>query len=337
MIQVNENQQQNLANKCPSASIVLLTFNQEMFVKDALQSLLNQDYENIELVISDDCSTDGTWNQIQKVLENYLGPIKVKASRNQVNTGIVENFTSAFNRTSGDLIFIAAGDDISMPSRCSRSIDFWLKCDKTYDLVAADAVDISYSGDYLQIKESGRLEEWTLEKWFQCRPYFFGASFMCTRKLLNLAPLNNQLPYEDQCLVFRSLLLGGGVRLPEPLIYHRRGGMTQPLGFKFGHRKLQISSDAVREIYEMQQFLNDARIVNMYVEVDSLIRHRMAFCKAIVDLFQGPISVKTVQTFCKNKSISSKLKYRYLRYYFFYPILAVAHSIRDALRIVKRT
>jgi len=76
----------------PSASFVLLTFNQERFVQDALQSLLNQDCEDIEIVISDGCSTDGTWEQIQTTLEGYEGLKKIIAIRNQANLGILDNY-----------------------------------------------------------------------------------------------------------------------------------------------------------------------------------------------------------------------------------------------------
>ena len=241
MTQTEERQQQQDQKKWPSASIVLLTFNQERFVQDALQSLLNQDCEDIEIVISDDCSTDGTWEQIQTTLEGYEGPKKIIAIRNQANLGILDNYALAFKKTSGDLIFMAAGDDISLPNRCSQSIQFWRNCEKEYDLVAADAIDMSYAGEHLKIKETDPLEEWTVERWFVGRPFFFGASFMVTRKLLNLTSLNNQLPYEDHCLVFRSLLLGGAIRLPEPLVCHRRGGMTQSNRLEFDHRRLLLT------------------------------------------------------------------------------------------------
>ena len=128
---------------------MLLTYNQEQFVQDALQSLLNQDYEDMEIVISDDCSIDGTWEQIQTTLEGYKGPKKVIAIRNPANLGIVDNYAAAFKKTSGDLIFMAAGDDISLPNRCSRSIQFWLNSNKDYDLVAGDAIDMSYACEHL--------------------------------------------------------------------------------------------------------------------------------------------------------------------------------------------
>jgi glycosyltransferase involved in cell wall biosynthesis len=321
----------------PLASIVLLTFNQEHFVEDALRSLLNQDYENLEIVISDDCSRDGTWNQIQKILNSYTGTKKIITNQNPINLGIVRNYEAAFRKTSGELIFMAAGDDISLPNRCSRSIEFWLSCHKDYDLVAADAIDMSYAGEHLRIKENDPLEDWTAQKWFERRPYFFGASQMVTRRLLNLAPLHHNLPYEDQCLVFRSLLMAGAIRLPEALVCHRRGGLTQSVGFKiqFGQGRSQISKDMLGELAELDQFLSDATALNKCSEVEGAVRQRMIYCQIIIELFKAPISIQAAKKFWQSPHISVNLKLRYLRYYFFYPILAIAHYLRDIFRMVR--
>lgn len=319
----------------PLASVVLLTFNQERFVDDALLSLVNQDYENLEIVISDDCSTDGTWRQIKKTLKGYTGPKKIIMNRNSVNLGIVRNYEAAFQKTTGDLIFMAAGDDISLPNRCSRSIEFWLSCDQKYDLVAADAIDMSYVGAYLQIKVNDPLEDWTIQRWFERRPFFFGASHMVTRRLLSLAPLNYKLPYEDQCLVFRSLLMGGAIRLPEPLVNHRRGGMTQSYKLKFGRGKSQISKDMIGELLELDQFLSDVMALNKHTEIENVIKRKIMYCQTIFDLFQSPFSIKAVKRFWKSPFISINLKLRYLRYYFFYPVLAIAHFVRDIFRIIR--
>lgn len=321
--------------KKPLASIVLLTFNQEHFVEDALRSLLNQDYENLEIVISDDCSRDGTWNQIQKILKGYAGTKKIITNQNPINLGIVRNYETAFQKTTGDLIFMAAGDDISLPNRCSRSIEFWLSCDKDYDLVAADAIDMSYEGEHLRIKENDHLEDWTVQRWFVRRPYFFGASQMVTRRLLSLAPLHHNLPYEDQCLVFRSLLMAGSIRLPEALVCHRRGGMTQSFKLKFGQGRAQICKDMIGEQLELDQFLSDATALNRRSEVEGVIQQKTIYCQKIIDLFKDPISIHAAQKFWQTPFISVNVKLRYLRYYFFYPILAIVHYLRDIFRMVR--
>lgn len=320
----------------PSSTVTLLTFNQEGFVEDAFRSLLNQDLDNIEIVVSDDCSSDGTWEKIQEVERAYQGPKKIILSRNSSNIGIVDNFAAAVQKSTSELIFMAAGDDVSLPDRCSKSIQFWLDTDKKYDLVAADAFDMAYDGKILGPKINDNLENWTITKWFQERPFFFGASHMVTKRLLDLAPLSNRLPYEDQCLVFRAILMGGAVRLPASLVCHRRGGMTQKIGFQFGRRKLEIANDINREIAEWQQFLSDAILLNKaFLVQQNMPSQKLAYCEAVLSLFQSPVSIKNLFYFWRSNAVSISDKYRYTRYYLFYPVLAIAHGLRDFIRQLK--
>jgi hypothetical protein len=319
----------------PSASITLLTYNQEQFVQEALLSLLNQDIDDLEIVVSDDCSSDATWEKIQVVVNGYQGSKKIILSRNSSNMGIVDNYAAAARQSSGDLIFMAAGDDISLPDRCSKSIQFWFNADQKFDLVAADAFDMTYDGKILGTKESSHLEDWTIQKWFESRPFFFGASHMVTRRLLSLAPLNNQMPYEDQCLVFRAILMGGAARLPIPLVIHRRGGVTQALGFKFGHRRVEIAHNMAREILELQQFLGDAFLLGKHFAIEGLIAKKLDLCKSVLALFECKRSLSALWTFWRSANVTMDIKLRYSRYYIFYPVLAIAHGIRDSLRMLR--
>lgn len=118
-------------------------------------------------------------------------------------------------------------------------------------------------GTILGSKKNDDLETWTIEKWFERRPFFFGASQMVTRNLLDLVLLDGRLLYEDQCLVFRAILMGGAIRLPVNLVCHRRGGIgQQDFKFQLGHRKAEIFEEFASEIVEMEQFLVDATILS---------------------------------------------------------------------------
>jgi glycosyltransferase involved in cell wall biosynthesis len=317
------------------ASVVLLTYNQEAFVQEAFESILNQDTDNIEIVISDDCSSDSTWYIILAVAQSYVGPKKLILSRNVSNLGIVENYAAAVKQSTGKLIFMAAGDDISMPNRCSKCIQFWIENQKKHDLVAADALDMSLTGEVLGRKDTSNLEDWTTEKWFKKRPFFFGASHMVTRKLLEIGPFNNNLPYEDQCLFFRAILMGGAVRLPIPLVKHRRGGISQKLGFQIGHRRAEISRSMDFQILELEQFLRDAISLNRRHIIDDLIKQRMAYCHAVSALFKSPNPIKSLIVFLGSSEVPVRDRYRYTRYFLFYPFLAVAHVFRDGIRVLR--
>ena len=152
------------------ASVVLLTYNQEAYVQEALQSLLSQDYDDLEIVVSDDASTDGTWQVIQQKFVEYTGHKRVVLNRNERNLGIVGNYFKAFSVATGDVIFTAAGDDVSLPNRCSACINMWIDTGQVVDLIAADGYDMLLTGEVAGLKETDELSQWTFERWTQKRP-----------------------------------------------------------------------------------------------------------------------------------------------------------------------
>lgn len=93
----------------PLVSIALCAYNGERFLAKQLDSLLLQDYENIEIVAVDDCSTDNTWF----ILEHYARKDnRVKIYQNEQNTGYTRNFEKAIGLCIGDYIALADQDDI---------------------------------------------------------------------------------------------------------------------------------------------------------------------------------------------------------------------------------
>jgi len=241
------------------ASVVLLTYNQEAFVQDALQSLLDQDYDNLEIVVSDDGSKDGTWPIVETLAKAYSGSKKIILNRNPVNLGLVGNYTKAFHLTSGDLMFTAAGDDVSLSSRCSACVSYWQTFDTKPDLVAADGYDMALDGRDLGIKKTDELMDWDLSRWGEKRPFIFGASHMMTRRLIEFNHLNPNLVYEDQCFLFRALLMNGAVRIAQPLVKHRRGGVSQQAkNYNYETKRKKLIDSAQDGILECHQMMSDA-------------------------------------------------------------------------------
>lgn len=103
----------------PLVSIALCTYNGEKFLREQLDSLIAQDYENLELIIVDDASTDFT----PSILQEYqsLHPF-IKLHLNSVNIGFNENFKKAVNFCNGTYIAIADQDDIWLPQKIALLI-----------------------------------------------------------------------------------------------------------------------------------------------------------------------------------------------------------------------
>lgn len=271
------------------ASVVLLTYNQEALVQEALQSLFDQDYDDLEIVVSDDGSKDDTWVKVTALANAYAGRKKIMLNRNPTNLGIGGNYAKAFALTSGDVIFSAAGDDVSLPSRCSASIAAWQATGMQVDLVATDAFDMTLEGQVVGLKTIDELQQWNVSKWFSRRPYHFGASHMMTRRLLELNSLHPQLNAEDQCLMFRALLMGGALRLAQPLVKHRQNGVSykaKPASYAL--KKAKLIRDAKASLIESEQMLADAACVKQGAEVKACLQSSINTQTYIVDVLTAP-------------------------------------------------
>ena len=99
-------------------SIALATYNGERYLQAQLDSFLCQSRRPDEVVITDDCSTDGTALIINSFLES--APFKVIFKRNKENIGICQNFSNALALTSGDLVFLSDQDDIWFSNKIEK-------------------------------------------------------------------------------------------------------------------------------------------------------------------------------------------------------------------------
>lgn len=105
----------------PMVSVVLLTYNRQSMLPRAVDSILNQTYQNFELIIIDDASTDNT----SKILAEYaMKDKRIKIVRNQTNQGIVSNRNKGLELAKGAYIAWQDDDDISDPNRLEEQVDF---------------------------------------------------------------------------------------------------------------------------------------------------------------------------------------------------------------------
>lgn len=97
-----------MIEKHPKVSIMIPTYNQENYIAHAIESALMQDYENLEVIVTDDCSTDNTF----EIAKKYLVDIRFKIIRNSENLGRIGNYhNTLYNHTTGEWIINLDGDD----------------------------------------------------------------------------------------------------------------------------------------------------------------------------------------------------------------------------------
>lgn len=91
-------------------SVAMCTFNGEKYIKEQIESIINQGLVPDEIVICDDCSKDNTVNIIKETLDNWSGRVNLVV--NEKNLGYRKNFEKAISLCNGDIIFLSDQDDV---------------------------------------------------------------------------------------------------------------------------------------------------------------------------------------------------------------------------------
>lgn len=109
----------------PKISVLILTFNQAQFIERALQSVVEQQSNNydLEVIVTDDGSSDATVEVIEGFVENSPVPIKILAKKHEGVTAIAKNFLSMINIASGNFIALLAGDDFFSQHRFTLQLE----------------------------------------------------------------------------------------------------------------------------------------------------------------------------------------------------------------------
>lgn len=141
-----------MSNYEPKVAAIFITYNQKAYVVDALQSIFDQSYQNFEIIISDDCSTDGTYEVLDSIVSNYQGPHKICLNRSSKNIGIGANTQSAINLSDADFYITCDGDDISHKDRFEKIIEFFKSENCDSNLLASNAISMKKMEKFLRLK-----------------------------------------------------------------------------------------------------------------------------------------------------------------------------------------
>lgn len=207
----------------PLVSLCIFTYNQEAYVEQAVKSALQQDYSALEVIISDDCSTDSTYEITKKIVAEYDGKHKVLVVQNTSNLGLVPHINNVFSKyVKGDYIILAAGDDISLPERVSNTVYYFNKYHSSGLLFPV--IKIDSSGHEYEPRNLGITRIYKLSK-----EYFTNYSFMINgtglaikkQVISDFGFLDNKCPTEDSTLRFRCLLSDGIIFVALPGILYR--------------------------------------------------------------------------------------------------------------------
>jgi glycosyltransferase involved in cell wall biosynthesis len=220
----------------PLLTFAIGAYNQEPFVREAVEAAFAQTYSPLEIILSDDCSADRTFEIMREMAAAYRGPHRVILNRNPQQLSIGGHINRLVELSRGELIVGAAGDDVSAPERAQAAWEAWEKTGRKATSIHSSYVQIDERGNEIgKVLEPGVQQSATVEIVEQdvdpvayvqtLEPIVFGCTHTFARQLFrtfgNLPP---QIIHEDNALALRSSLAGKIVYIRRPLVKYRVHG-----------------------------------------------------------------------------------------------------------------
>lgn len=216
----------------PLITFYVIACNQEHLVGEAVAGALAQTYSPLEVLLSDDCSDDSTFEVMCKLAKKYQGPHIVTLRRNELRLGVGAHINRIIKAAKGEWIVASAGDDVSLPERTEALYSLWVEHGCTPDLLYSNLLEVRedgsawYARDFRKEVPGGCVEKvltWTYRERLTGKvPRVHGAAFAYPKSTFeDFGPLHPDIVFEDAVLNRRAELRGGVLLCPDFLVRHR--------------------------------------------------------------------------------------------------------------------
>ena len=207
----------------PLVTFAIFAYNQENYIEEALDAALLQTYSPLEIIISDDCSTDNTYKLILKCINDYTGKHKIIVRRSESNLGLSSQISEVCMQSSGQLIVVAAGDDVSEVNRAAQIVEIWRRHKFASGSIFTGFSTIDSFGVVRGTKAiNAELVSFISDKLSLFASGVTGATHAWTRDVFDtFGPLNPKIIHEDKIIPLRSLMIGRVIYNPMPLVKYR--------------------------------------------------------------------------------------------------------------------
>lgn len=252
-------------------SVCIPAFNAEDYINDALISLLNQSYNNIEIIILDDCSTDNT----VEIINSYLSLFNdIKFIKNDINIGYLESFNKLLSHTNGEYICFLDADDWISKDKILLQVEF-LNKNKDIGAVGTSIQRADRNGRLLNIekypKTNDEIVNYFHEKQDVC---FCGSSLMIRKSTLDaVGGYNNffkDCPGEDYDWILRMSLVTKLANIDEVLYFYRfsENSLTRKVYYDVKQRYI---NDIIFYLYNKRKELGYDPLISDLEGVDNYI------------------------------------------------------------------
>ena len=284
--------------------VLIATYNGEKYIKEQIESILSQTYQNIQLIISDDCSTDKT----REILKQYEQSDKIKIFYQEKNLGYIKNFDFLLNQVESDLYMLSDQDDVWKPEKIEKSVEKLKK--ENLDLVFGDleAVDENLNTIYESFDKYMKLDRkikkcigsYKLQYLYNC---ITGCTILSKKEYLNKIlplPTNSKYMVHDYWIGLIVSLNGKIGYINEKYIKYRQ------------HSNNQVGLG--KETYKFKK-LNQVR--NLFIEV------KLGIFETYVqneDRFPENLRIQNRQALDYYKSLKNKKNFNFKNWTLFYKL-----------------
>ena len=222
----------------PLISVVLCTYNGSSFIEEQLASIQNQTYTNLEIIISDDASSDNTNDLLKKYAEKDS---RIRILKNQVNIGFNLNFQQACSLATGEIIAFSDQDDIWHPEKLERMMLLW---QDEVQLVYCNSVRFSGKTPPANPKENPKYRrfEGTDSRKLSVFNTVSGHAMMIKRSLLQLTSFFLPGIFYDWHIAVAAACNGGVGYVKDVLVFQRVHESNRTVGGAFDHNNKKSKS-----------------------------------------------------------------------------------------------
>lgn len=131
----------------PLVTVICLCHNHRRFLRQSIESVLNQTYKNLQIILVDDASADGSQEELKEIAKENPNVEMVLLPQ---NLGNCKAFNVGWRKAKGDFIIDFATDDVMLPMHIEKVVDHFQKLDDNYGVVFSDATFIDENGNFIR-------------------------------------------------------------------------------------------------------------------------------------------------------------------------------------------
>lgn len=232
----------------PWVTVICTCFNHESYIKIALNSVINQKYPNVQLIVIDNASSDCSVDQINEFVRVHPS---VAFIRNTKNVGLCRAFNQGLKQAKGQYVIDLSADDVLLPERLASQVRCFEQLSPEYAVVFSNAAYVDSHGQFLAYHypvnnqqqalksvPSGNVFQQILEKYYICTP-----TMMMRRSVLDeLGGYDESLDFEDFDFWVRSARHYAYAYLDEVLTQKRRLSNSLSMQVIEPHNRLLTST-----------------------------------------------------------------------------------------------